>query len=145
MRSLTFSSRNLVVAFIILNLLATAIAVAIALDVRRDADARLDRTEASVRFLATQEARLRAARRNTAQRLLDVENRITVVESTAELLDSQVETFKEDSTARGNAVQFKAWSDLCFNVHDMGGLVPEDVEELRQNIIRGCNPILGRG
>lgn len=62
-----------------------------------------------------------------------------------ELLDSQVETFKKDSTARGNAVQFKAWSDLCFNVHDMGGLAPEDVERLRLEIIGGCSSIQGRG
>ena len=67
------SGRNILVALLIANLIATIAAIGLVVDGRRDADARLDRTESNVRFLATQDARLRAGRRNAARRLTEIE------------------------------------------------------------------------
>jgi outer membrane murein-binding lipoprotein Lpp len=136
---------NIVIALLVVNLAATAIAIAFLVDGRRDADARMDRTETNVRFLAAQDARLRAGRRNAARRLTAIEDRLGFIEPDVKALQERVETFAEDSTARGNAVQFQAWSDLCFDVHDLGGLLPEDVERFRLAVLNGCDGILGRG
>ena len=139
------SGRNILVALLIANLIATIAAIGLVVDGRRDADARLDRTESNVRFLATQDARLRAGRRNAARRLTEIEEELSSTTYDVRGLRDLVDTFREDSVARGNAVQFQAWSDLCFDVHDLGLLTPQDVERMRLAVLNGCDVIQGRG